>query len=616
MAPPGPPASEPPPLAPLAAVEAEAPFASTAEVAGAQLSGAPVDLTPTPFEPGLAPPAARRDGALVERASLAAFWNAAFLPLKMLARLVTSIVVVRVLGLANFGVLTQLSALLSILGLVSDLGVERALPRFIPEFEITGGRKGLSEMLRRVALIKALSMLPFVAALLLFPGFFIQRLHVSAADQRLLPDFGGGFDAGPVLLGMVAIMLLLGAASDVSIQVLYAYFRQKMTNALDVLNAILIPTLRAALVVPLGVFGALVALLLGTAISVVVSLRLMFRALAEERLGLRPLSPRNAVSAGGVSPRSVWRRFTAYSAMMYVITLSTALYDQPFVVLALGFLITDRASSRVEVALVALAFQFVRQLLQALVVPLTGVQASLFARLYAENRIDGLRTAYGSLTRFLILALVPAGAGLIVMTRNLLMLLYGQVRATSVLTTERLPETVAACVLLTIGLFGESLVGVALQVLLVYEEHRAVLVARLCALISIPLLYLLVPGWGVVGAAAAVAVAALGSRLVALAYGLRRLGLAFPTRFLGQVCLATAPFVVIIGPLALLLPEDPGRLLSLRWFAFALADGALILGGVGLFWLAFRRLGGLLPEDKQRFAGMRIPGVKRVLRFL
>jgi hypothetical protein len=37
---------------------------------------------------------------------------------------------------------------------------------------------------------------------------------------------------------------------------------------------------------------------------------------------------------------------------------------------------------------------------------------------------------------------------------------------------------------------------------------------------------------------------------------------------------------------------------------------------VGLFWLAFRRLGGLLPEDKQRFAGMRIPGVKRVLRFL
>ena len=105
--------------------------------------------------------------------------------------------------------------------------------------------------------------------------------------------------------------------------------------------------------------------------------------------------------------------------MMYLMNLSTALYDQPFVVLLLGLLITDDAKRKtVEVTLVSLGFQFVRQLLQALVTPLTGVQASLFARLYAENRQEGLRTAYASLTRFLILALLPAGAGLIIMSRR------------------------------------------------------------------------------------------------------------------------------------------------------------------------------------------------------
>ena len=44
----------------------------------------------------------RRDGTLVERATLAAFWNAAFLPLKLIVRLLASIVVVRVLSRDGF----------------------------------------------------------------------------------------------------------------------------------------------------------------------------------------------------------------------------------------------------------------------------------------------------------------------------------------------------------------------------------------------------------------------------------------------------------------------------------------------------------------------------------
>jgi hypothetical protein len=46
------------------------------------------------------------------------------------------------------------------------------------------------------------------------------------------------------------------------------------------------------------------------------------------------------------------------------------------------------------------------------------------------------------------------------------------------------------------------------------------------------------------------------------------------------------------------------------------ANAGLVLAAVFLFWLVFRRLGGLLAEDKQRFAGMRLPGIKLLLRYM
>jgi hypothetical protein len=202
------------------------------------------------------------------------------------------------------------------------------------------------------------------------------------------------------------------------------------------------------------------------------------------------------------------------------------------------------------------------------------------------------------------------------MTRNLLVLLYLQPGKTNVLPPEPLAPTVAACAILTIGLFGESMISIALNVLMVYEDYQAVLIARAFALLSIPLLVVLEPSLGVVGVAAAVAIAALSSRFVALVFGLRRLGLHFPLAFLGRVALATLPILVVIGPLALLLPDAPPKIPSLEWVGLAFANGVLVLAAIFLFWLVFRRLGGLLAEDKQRFAGMRLPGIKLLLRYM
>ena len=62
--------------------------------------------------------------------------------------------------------------------------------------------------------------------------------------------------------------------------------------------------------------------------------------------------------------------------------------------------------------------------------------------------------------------------------------------------------------------------------------------------------------------------------------------------------------------------REPIPILSLPWFGMAFVDGLLVLGAMVIFWLALRRLGGLLPEDKARFSGMRLPGIKLLLRYL
>ncbi len=52
---------------------------------------------------------------------------------------------------------------------------------------------------------------------------------------------------------------------------------------------------------------------------------------------------------------------------------------------------------------------------------------------------------------------------------------------------------------------------------MVYEDYGAVIISRLCSLVSIPLLFWLLPTYGAIGGSIAVAVAGLGSRSVALA---------------------------------------------------------------------------------------------------
>jgi O-antigen/teichoic acid export membrane protein len=304
------------------------------------------------------------------------------------------------------------------------------------------------------------------------------------------------------------------------------------------------------------------------------------------------------------SKRPLTQRVASFAGLNYLINWSVWLYDLDFVALMMALLIVDEGRFSVETAAIALAYKFTKEFLRALVVPLTGVQTPLFARLYAENRIEGLRTAYATLTKVLILGLLPAAVGLILTGRNLLQIIYGQIGGDAVFNPQSASTIIACTTILAVGLFGEAMISIALNVLMVYEDYRAVILARLVSLISIPLLILLIPPYGAVGGAIAISCAGLGSRLVALVLGLRRVGLRFPIEFFMRVGAASLAMGIALLPMLLYLPPDIP------------STAAMIILGVAIFFGVFKLLGGVDQDDKERLLSLRLPFARQIVRVL
>ena len=108
--------------------------------------------------------------SLTERVASAAAWNTLLFPARFVVGLAASVLLFSALSLAEYGVLTLLTSLAATIGLYADLGIERSLPRFIPEVESCSGRVGVARFLRRIIALKLAIVLVCIAALLAFSG--------------------------------------------------------------------------------------------------------------------------------------------------------------------------------------------------------------------------------------------------------------------------------------------------------------------------------------------------------------------------------------------------------------------------------------------------------------
>jgi O-antigen/teichoic acid export membrane protein len=301
----------------------------------------------------------------------------------------------------------------------------------------------------------------------------------------------------------------------------------------------------------------------------------------------RPLSP------------GVWRRLARFAGMNYLIQLTTWLYDLDMVVFfATAFMGLSDA------AVLGFAYKFTRDALGNIWTPLTGVMTPLLVRIKGRESAAALRDAHASLTRLILLLLVPAGLGLALLTPRLVALLYPKYKA-----------AVPLILVFVVFSFAESILSVPHNTLMVYERYRPIIASRLLPILCLPLLVWVVPRFGAMGVALVVGCMRVSSRLVSVVAGARQLDLGFPFAFAGRILLASATFGIVLSLLlrgSATVVAGPGAFA--KGAALAPLLGLVILGA-GLYVLALRAMGGLHADERRRVLALPLP-FKGVLRHL
>ncbi len=513
-----------------------------------------------------------RHPSLGERVTNAMFWNSVLLPVKTLFTFASSVIVVRALSQSDYAVFAAVIAVLNTIGLWSDLGIENALQKFIPEVEKRFGRTGLIQFIGTLLAFKFSLLVIILAVLYVFWGGVVAYFR-----------FGSG--ASPFFLA-ITLLLYLGILSDFCLEFLLTYFHQKATNSMDIIFAIVQPILVVLFVwLGWGVPGVLYARVLASLAYVLFGAAFAWQTLKH--------LPRLREVKGN------WRemafRFVRLSGVTYFSNLIAYFSDISFVIFVLTFY-----GDLVAVALFKVAFGTVlTPIRQFLVSSLSGIPLPMFSRLYVQKDLAKLQEAYASLSRFLTLMLVPSAVGLALLSANLLRLFF----------QSRYEPAASTTVILVLTLFGESLFHPAQLVLVAFEENRTFLIARVITLASVPLLFLYVPSFGADGAALAIGLTRLLSRLYATAWVQRKFKLSFPSRFFWKVSLATLLMAgVMLFALGLERPHDVTEAAIRTALAF-------VLGAI-TFLIAFKRMGSIEAADREHLGTLRIPFKRVVLSWL
>ncbi|HEU5101952.1 MAG TPA: polysaccharide biosynthesis C-terminal domain-containing protein, partial [Roseiflexaceae bacterium] len=394
-----------------------------------------------------------------------------------------------------------------------------------------------------------------------------------------------------LLLGAVLAVLLFGVFYDVLMAYLSSFFKQRAWNSVNLAAQLLPPLLTVAVI------------LAGFDIAGIVAVMVLAPAIATALVGWQ-------VWRSWVADVGVWNQraqfqqperwlpagFVRYCAVSFLMTSTDFLASGGF---ALFF-----TRDVVQAALLAAGVNVVRMVLGYLYTPMVGVQVPLFTRV-RQGEGGTLLGAYQSLARLQVLLLVPGGIGLLLLARPIFTLLN--------------PEYIAATALVWVlvpCLFLESMLTTAHNALIVYERLKMVVIARLLTLVCVPLVIVLAPLFGVVGAALAFGLARLLAGVWVTANGYRLLGLRWPWRFTVRVLLASAAMAAVVGGLSALMPsvDAAARGLQRLWILPTL----LLIAGVGgvVFLVGLRLLGGLDDRDRQQIAQMRLPLKRWLLRML
>jgi O-antigen/teichoic acid export membrane protein len=326
-----------------------------------------------------------------ERAVAAARSNVVMYPLIALAAVVSSIVIARTLPLSQFALYAVALAVRGTAQLLADLGTGAASQRHFAELESLGARAQARGMFGRLAAARA------AAAVVLAIAVAVARDPI--ADALELAPGERDFLAFAVVIGALEIVAGLGYYA------LSGTFRQARINQVTLAQGVAQPlAVVLAVALDLGLDGVLAAVVLGSAVR------------ATGLTGSAVMWLRTMPDTGAHRP-GLARSYADVAAAAVVGKLSTWAHTRQAVTL-----IVAASTSRPQLAIFSLAYDFAHQVLIAATSPVSGLVLPLFA---AERDPERRRAIVSRTTRGLALLVLPVATILVVASPALMPLLFG-----------------------------------------------------------------------------------------------------------------------------------------------------------------------------------------------
>ncbi len=560
-------------------------------------------------------------GALAAQVSRAVVWNTLFVPLRLVAEVLSTLVKLNLLSQAGYGLLALISGANNGLGTAIDMGTQRALPKYISELSRSSGPRAVLRLLTAVFAAQMAVLLVMAVGLASwlrepYLGTLREKIvadpKLSVLDQAQLLGLLGGY--GWLVITAIIALLFLGICYDIFMAYLNSFFKQRTWNSITLASGLLpqLLSVAAILILPnewaiLGVLGATVlAPTLAVALAgwqvirlQIADLRLQIeqeKAAGSEKIAHQP-GIRNLKSAIHNLKSAIPRGFVRYTAVSFLMTATDFVASAGFAIYLAGD-IGDVAVLTAGAALAKMALGY-------LYTPMVGVQVPLFSRV-RQGEGGTLNGAYQSLVRLQLLLFVPGGVGLMLLAQQALLVISPQYLVAAPIVWVLVP-----C------LFLESLLTTAHNALIVYEKLGIIIVSRLLTLAAVALLALVLPPrFGLLGVALAFGLSRVAAGAWATGSGYRLLGLRWPWRFTARVLGATlAMSALILASRGLLPPLPAAAGLAVRLREAGLMFALATVGAVG-FFVALRILGGLDVQDRAQLMKLKLPFKKWVAKLI
>lgn len=523
----------------------------------------------------------------------------------MLVEIAATALKLTVLPVAAYGLLALVSGAAAAFGTWIDLGTTRTLPKYIPETMRARGPSGVLKLLGAVFLAQALFLIGIGVSLAVNQNDYLATLaskisadgRIDASAQTILHTLLG--EQGWIFVVVIIVLLVMGVCYDMLMAYLNSFFKQRAWNGISLIAGML-PQLLAVIAIvgaqfstdPLrwSIVGILITSGLAPTIAVAIA---TWQVVVIWRAG-HDMAPAPA----SIAPTSSWLPvgFLRYTGVSYLMTMTDFVASKSFAIY-----LTDSIS---DAAMLWAGASLVGMVLSYLYTPLVGITVPLFTRVRAGEG-GTIQGAFASIVRIQLLLLIPGGAALMLLAKPALLIL-----------TPQYGDAVGIVYILVPCLFLESILTVAHNVMIVYEQLTIVTIGRLLTLVVIPLGLWLAPQYGVAGLAFAYGFARVVAGIWVTIWGWQRIKLQWPWLFSARVIIATIVMSITVYACSYVMPVTTAT--TAVWERLQLLPIYVLIGVINLviFMLVLRFCGGLDQSDREQLLRLKLPFKSTIMRVL